>query len=195
MFPIIVTGVFGRFLGAEGAAITPTGRNIVLFAILLLGFIFLFRVYCLRLKDKYGFRLVFIVCISILFLISFFFLFFRIYLLSRFSIHFDYIFSFFIFSVGGGQALPLPAPSSPPHSSSWKEDSFEIGVLLEPFSETDIEDTSGNPPLCHNNSFETSLQNKMSRLRIEYTSYLPQEESINKIGLLFRLGQSSPQRH
>lgn len=69
-----------------------TGRNIVLFAILLLGLIFLFRLYCLRLKDKYGFRLVYIMYISILFFISFFCYFFRIYLLSRFGLHLNYPF-------------------------------------------------------------------------------------------------------
>ena len=42
-----------------------------------------------------------------------------------------------ILSVGGGQALP--APSGPSSSSSWTEDSFEMRVLLEPFSEMEME--------------------------------------------------------
>ena len=164
-----VAGFFGRFLGSEGTAITPTGRNIVLFAILLLGLIFLFRLFCLRLNKKDNFRLVFFLYLSFLFVVSFFCYSLRICLFSHLGID---LFSFLILSVGGGQALPLPAPSSPSHSSSWKEDSFEIGVLLEPFSETDIEDTSGNPPLCHNHSFETSLQNRISRLQRENSIFL-----------------------
>lgn len=38
---------------------------------------------------------------------------------------------------------PGPSQPAPSYSSSQTEDSFDIGVLLEPFSETDIEDTSG----------------------------------------------------
>ena len=38
----------------------------------------------------------------------------------------------------------LPAPSGPSSSSSWTEDSFEMRVLLEPFSETEMEGTSVN---------------------------------------------------
>lgn len=165
-----------------------TGRKIVLFAILLLGLIFLFRLYCLRLKDKYGFRLVYIMYISILFFISFFCYFFRIYLLSRFGLHFYYPFSFFIFSVGGGQALPLPAPSGPSSSSSFSEDSFEIRVLLEPFPETEMEGTSVNssipgvardeagpshqPYVVKNCSFESSIRNRVVNLENDQTLFL-----------------------
>lgn len=49
-----------------------------------------------------------------------------------------------------GQGLPLPAPSGPSSSSSWTEDSFEIQVLLEPFSETEMEGTGSSvnqPPV------------------------------------------------
>lgn len=39
---------------------------------------------------------------------------------------------------------PLPAPSGPSSSSSWTEDSFELRVLSEPFSETEMEGTAVN---------------------------------------------------
>jgi hypothetical protein len=73
--------------------------------------------------------------------------------------------SFSIFSV----VPALPAPSSPSHSSSWKEDSFDIDVLLEPFSETDSEGTSG---IQHNMSLETSLKNRKNRLQRENSIFL-----------------------
>lgn len=49
---------------------------------------------------------------------------------------------FLILCVGGGQALP--SPSDPSSSSSWREDSFGIDVLLEPFSETESENQESN---------------------------------------------------
>ena len=149
-----------RFLGSEGRAIMTTGLNLVLFAILILGLIFMFRLYCFRLNKKCDFLLLYL---SILFVISFFCYFLRIYLVSRLGLHLGDLLSFLILSVGGGQALPLPAPYSPSHSSSWSEDSFEIGVLLEPFSETDIEGT--NLPIRHNSSLETSLLNRINNLQ------------------------------
>ena len=39
----------------------------------------------------------------------------------------------------GGAVIPFPVPSAPSSSSSWTEDSFDIGVLLEPFPETETE--------------------------------------------------------
>ncbi|YP_006460173.1 hypothetical protein A565_p04 (mitochondrion) [Erythranthe guttata] len=44
-----VAGFFGRFLGSEGTAIIR-GRNIVLFGIFILGFLFLFRIYARKIK-------------------------------------------------------------------------------------------------------------------------------------------------
>lgn len=55
-------------------------------------------------------------------------------------------------SSGGSEASVNQAPngadagpSGAQNSSSWTEDSFEIRVLLEPFPETEMEGTSGNP--------------------------------------------------
>lgn len=49
-----------------------------------------------------------------------------------------------IYCVGAGQALPLPSNSGPAGSSSWKEESFEMEVLNEPFSETEMESTNSS---------------------------------------------------
>lgn len=89
--------------------------------------------------------------ISILFFISFFCYFLRIYLVSRFVLFCSDLFSsVLVLSVlsGGGHSLPLPAPSGPSSSSSYTntEDSFAIRVLLEPFSDTEMEGTSVNQP-------------------------------------------------
>lgn len=53
---------------------------------------------------------------------------------------------FFILSVGAGQGLPLPGPSGPASSSSWREDSFGLQVLLESFDEKGTEESSVNQP-------------------------------------------------
>lgn len=141
--------LFGRFLGSEVKDIMTTGRNLVLFAILILGLIFLFRLCYFRLKKSTAFTLS---CyISILFFISFFFYLIRIYLVSRFGLFCSDLFSsVLVLSVlsGGGHSLPLPAPSGPSSSSSYTntEDSFAIWVLLEPFSDTEMEGTSVNQP-------------------------------------------------
>ena len=89
-----VAGFFGRFLGSEGRA---TGINLVLFAILILGLSFLFRLYGFRLNKKYGFRLVSIFYISILFFISFFCYFLCIYLIYWFGLCLSGILSTFLF--------------------------------------------------------------------------------------------------
>lgn len=97
------------------------GRNLFLFATLLLCLIFLFRRYALRLKKESGYPLFFFISLSLLFFISFFLSFLRIYLLSNFGLLFGDLLSYlFIFSVisGGGQPLPLPAPSGTEGSDS-----------------------------------------------------------------------------
>ena len=53
----------------------------------------------------------------------------------------------FMMDPSGGKVTPYSGPSGPSSSSSWTEDSFEIRVLLEPFSETETEGTSVNPPI------------------------------------------------
>lgn len=59
-----VTGSFGR---SERIAIMATDRNFVIFARLLLGLIFLLRLYFFHLKNKCGVRLVFLMYYSLLF--------------------------------------------------------------------------------------------------------------------------------
>jgi hypothetical protein len=127
---------FGRFLGSEGTAIMTKGTNLLLFAILILGLIFLFRLYSIRLKKKYGFRLVFIMYLSLLFFISFFCYFLRIYLLSRLGLHLGDLFYFIILSVGG---LPLPAPSERPaiDLSLPPSPSPELSELMDQLSQAD----------------------------------------------------------
>jgi hypothetical protein len=139
---------FGRFLGSEVRAIMTTGRNLVLFAI---RSYISFSSLLFSFEKKYGFRLVLMIYISILFFISFFCYFLRIYLVSRFGLFCSDLFSsVLVWSVlsGGGHSLPLPAPSGPSSSSSYTntEDSFAIRVLLEPFSDTEMEGTSVNQP-------------------------------------------------
>jgi len=77
--------------------------------------------------------------------ISCFVYFLRVYLLSRVGLHVGSLF-FFILSVGAGQGLPLPGPSGPASSSSWREDSFGLQVLLESFDEKGTEESSVNQP-------------------------------------------------
>lgn len=91
---LISASFFGCFLGAEGSAIMTTGQNLVLCAIALFGGIFFFFEFSFEEKVL---RLVFIMYICILFFISFFVYFLRIYLLSRLGLHFAYLFSFLIF--------------------------------------------------------------------------------------------------
>lgn len=122
----LAAGYLGSYLGSEGTTIMTSGRNIVLFGILIFAFLFLFRRYCLQLKKKYGFLLVFILYLSIPFFISFFSFFLRIYLFSRLGLHLGYPFSF-ILSVGGGQALPLPAQRARPRG---RRDTRLIGVFF-----------------------------------------------------------------
>ena len=148
-----VAGFFGRFLGSEGTAIITAGRNLVLFAILIFGLIFLFRLYCFRLKKKYGFRLVFMIYISFLFFISFFCFYLRLYLISHLSLYLKDVFSFvLVFSVGtvitaeteyGKMMMASSGGSGSSNSTSWTgKASFEERVLIEPFPETDTDSGS-----------------------------------------------------
>ena len=120
-----------------------TGQNIVLFSILLLGFIFLSRHYRVQLKNKWGIGLVVVMYGFLLFGISFLGSLIRIYVFSHVGLDLTSLFPL-ILSVGGGQALPLPAPSDTGSSSPYSEDPLDIDVLLEPFSETESGFTSTN---------------------------------------------------
>jgi len=176
--------LFNRFLGSEGTTMMTTGGNIVLFAIFLFLGIFLFHLYSFRLKKKKGgFRLVLIVYIPFLFFISLFNYFLRIYALDCFGLYSASIFSCLVLCVGDGQALPAPS-SGPSSSSSWTE--FDTQVLLEPFSETEMEGTSvGNSsvaratrdgashhPYQQNLSLESSIKGRITILQNHSSPFL-----------------------
>ena len=178
--------IWNRFLGSEGTTMMTTGGNIVLFAIFLFLGIFIFHLYSSRLKKKRGgFRLVLIVYILFLFFISLFYYFLRIYALDCLGLFIPSLFSCLILCVGGGQALPLPAPPSGPSSSpSWAD--LDTLVLLEPFSETEMEGTSvGNssvaratrdeaspPPYQQNLSLESSIKGRIKILQNHSSPFL-----------------------
>ncbi|XP_019073771.2 uncharacterized mitochondrial protein AtMg01280-like [Vitis vinifera] len=163
-----------------------TGKNLVLFAIMILGLIFILRRFCFRLNNKYDFRIFFII---ILFFISFFCYFIRIYLVSRLGSCCSHagLSGLLILCASGGEILPYSGPSS---SSSWTEDSFEMRVLLEPFSETEMEGTSVNPPsvardeagpshqpsIVKNSSLKSSIKNRILRLERDQTPFLLDKE-------------------
>jgi hypothetical protein len=149
---------FGRFLGSEGIAIMNTGLNLLLFGIAILGFSFLFRLYCVRLQKKYNFRVVFFLYLSIVFVISFFFYFLRIYLLSSLGLLVGFsLASVLIFCVSEHS---LPAPSVPsnsgntPGSFDWR--SFEERVLLEDMPEESGSSVNGPSNTEAAGSSETS---------------------------------------
>lgn len=81
-----------------------------------------------------------------------------------------------------GTRLALPSSSS-----SWTEDSFEMRVLLEPFSDTEVEETSNNPKrdeagpshqtvFSRNISLEASLQNRIRKLENDNCLFLLDKE-------------------
>ena len=165
-----IAGVMGTcfsvLIRMEGTAIMSTGLNILLFGIPILGLIWMFRVYYVRLQKKYNFRVVFFIYLSILFVIYFYFYFIRIYFVSHFGLLVGDLFplsSVLILmsvaaeaapplgnmmmeaansSYSGREVVPHSGPSGPSTSSSW------TGVLGETFSETEMEggDTSVNQP-------------------------------------------------
>ena len=159
---LFMTLFFGRFLGSEGTA--TSGRTLTLYALLLLFGICLFRLSALYLKKKFGFLVFLLMYLSILFLIAFFLYGLRGYALSL-SLCVSPICSFFIFFVGSEQALSLPAPSGAASSPPWREDSFEMGVLLEPWP-----DEPGQ--IQRNLSYETSLRQRVLAFGNEESPWL-----------------------
>lgn len=87
---------FGPYLGSKGIAIMTSGINLVLFAILIFGLIFLFR-----LNKKSGFLRVFFY-ISIFFFISLYGYYLRIYFMSRLGLSLHSFLPFLILSVSEG---------------------------------------------------------------------------------------------
>lgn len=165
-----------RFLGSEGSAIII----LTLFILLLI----LIIVYRIRLSKRKK-SLLFL----ILFLVFFFCSLFRLHLLECFN----FALPFFLWGVSSGEIIPGSGPS---RSSSWAEDPFEIQVLTEPFSETEMEGTSARssiprvaideagpshqgheeaePPqkVVNNASLESSMRNRIVRLEQDNSPYL-----------------------
>ena len=134
---ICLTAVFiGPFIGSEGRAIMTPGRNIVLFAILILGLSFLFRLYCLHFTKKSS-RLLLLMYILISFFISVFFYLLRLNLVAFVGLALSGVFSsMVVFNVvsGEGQTPPLPGPSGTSSSmSSFPQEA--IWQSLEPRSQ------------------------------------------------------------
>jgi len=96
----------------------------------------------------------------------------------------------------GGEIIPSNSGSGgPSHSNSWTEDSFSIGVLMEPFPETEMEGTSVRSSVARdeagpshqgrdeagpshegtvvqNASLESSMRNRIVRLEQDNSPYL-----------------------
>ena len=149
---VLVTNiVVARFLGSEGIAIMTTSHNIVLFSIFMIGLIFLFRLLCFRKKKSFPLKLFYI---FICFFISLYFYIVRVYMGAYLSVIMSGI---FIYNVSGREVIPHSGPSGPSTPSSWTEDSFDMQVLLESFSETEMDGAStsvnqreARPPLPAN---------------------------------------------
>ena len=167
-----------RFLGSEGTAIMTTPSSLVLFSILIFGLIFLFR--CVKQKKK-GFLLLFFY----INLYVVFYLFVHLVRLQCFSFFCKGALAFVILGVASGEIIPSSGPS---HSTSWTEDSFEIGVLMEPFSDTEMGGTSARSSIprvagdeagpshqgsvVENASLESSMRNRIARLEQDNSPYL-----------------------
>lgn len=94
-----------------------TGQNIVIFSILLLGFIFLFRLYCFQLKNKWGIGLVVVMYGFLLFGISFLGSLIRIYVFSHVGLDLTSLFPLILSVGGGGKPFlfrPLPTQGAHP---------------------------------------------------------------------------------
>lgn len=100
-----------------------TGRNLVLFGILIFTLIYLFRFYTLRFNHKLRLVLFF----SLVSWVSFLGSLIRIYLFSHVGLDLTNLFPLLL-SVGAGQALPLPEPSDSSNESlcsgSWIQDFY-----------------------------------------------------------------------
>ena len=150
-----VAGFFGRFLGSEGSAFT--GKSLLLFALILFCGIFFFRRYSLKLKEKCGFRLLVVINLVFVVLVTFFSYQIKLHLLAWFGLWLSGILkSIFILSVSDGPYLS-PGPGN---SSSASEDSFGIGVLMEPW------------PITQNSSLESSLHQRIIALENENSPFL-----------------------
>ena len=186
LFGSFVAGFFGRFLGSEGIAMITTTQNLILFSTLIFFMILLFRLYFHVNVKKGGTRLSILIKNSILLILYIFFYLVRIKLASSLCHFLELgLGGAVILSVSerGKEVLPFYSPSGTSSSSSWTEDSFEMRVLLEPFSDTEMGGTgaSGNSSVArdeagpshqraivHNSSFENSIKNRIGKLETPF---------------------------
>lgn len=161
-----------------------TSGSLVLFAILIFGLIFLFRIFALKKKKKPSFPLLFLY-LNLYVGIRLYFYFVCLHLLECFDFYWKGALPFFIWGVSSGEIIPGSGPS---RSTSWTEDSFEIGVLMEPFSETEMGGTSAPSSIprvagdeagpshqgavVKNASLESSMRNRIVRLEQDNSPYL-----------------------
>jgi hypothetical protein len=125
----------------QGASRIPTNFNLFILFLFLFGCNLLFRIYLFKLRQIYGFTLVFILHLSLFLLFSLWLTCFRnnaIFLLS----------SILILGVSGPQIPSLPGPSAPAGagSSYSDEDAFGVDVLLESWPTSTESGTSVNQP-------------------------------------------------
>lgn len=158
-----------------------TSGSIVLIAALIFFLIFLFRIFALKTKKKPSFLLLFLYILSYVGL----FLFIDFVRLQCFDLFWKGALAFVIWGVSSGEII---ASSGPSRSTSWTEDSFEIGVLMEPFSETEMGGTSARSSIprvagdeagpshqgsvVENASLESSMRNRIARLEQDNSPYL-----------------------
>lgn len=104
-----ILSIIGTFLGIYFAldlgTTIMTGRNLLLFCILYLCLIIIYRFSCFRLKVRYGFPLVVFIHLFLFFLCSFLASLTRIYVLSHVGLDLTHFFPL-VLSVGTGQGLP-----------------------------------------------------------------------------------------
>lgn len=62
----IAANFFGRFIGSEGTAIMTTPSSVVLYGILNFSLLLLFRIYYYHLNNRLGYRVVFLIYLSLL---------------------------------------------------------------------------------------------------------------------------------
>jgi hypothetical protein len=151
-----------RFLGSEGTAIMITGKDLVFFAILLVTWIFLFRLFYVygRMNKKYRFLLK-LMYVAILLAISMFFYCIRSHFLFYLGLCLSGILCPFVFvinNVSSGEIVPYYSENSD------SEDSFGLQVLAEPW------------PVTHNLAFESSMRNRILAMENNHSIFLLDKE-------------------
>lgn len=127
-----------------------TSGHLVLLSILILSFIFLFGIFCNCKKKKTSFTFLFIYLI----------LYVDLFLFGYFIKHYCMSFAlpFLICWAGSGDIIPSNSGSGPSRSTPCTEDSFEIKVLMEPFSETEMMGTSARSSIPRDDEATPSSQ-------------------------------------